>query len=71
MRLYDIIEITFFFICVPQLARIQTDSVADTLKKLYPDVHLEIGEEVLHAIICMNSIYIVFVVSFNQIHRFV
>ncbi|KAI2664688.1 Porphobilinogen deaminase [Labeo rohita] len=25
-----------------QLARIQTDSVADTLKELYPDVHLEI-----------------------------
>uniref|UniRef100_A0A672IDD5 Porphobilinogen deaminase n=1 Tax=Salarias fasciatus TaxID=181472 RepID=A0A672IDD5_SALFA len=27
-----------------QLARIQTDSVADKLKELYPDVHLEIGE---------------------------
>uniref|UniRef100_A0A8C6LUF9 Porphobilinogen deaminase n=1 Tax=Nothobranchius furzeri TaxID=105023 RepID=A0A8C6LUF9_NOTFU len=27
-----------------QLARIQTDSVADRLKELYPDVHLEIGE---------------------------
>uniref|UniRef100_A0A3Q2CR38 Porphobilinogen deaminase N-terminal domain-containing protein n=1 Tax=Cyprinodon variegatus TaxID=28743 RepID=A0A3Q2CR38_CYPVA len=25
-----------------QLARIQTDSVADRLKELYPDVHLEI-----------------------------
>ncbi|XP_058490225.1 porphobilinogen deaminase-like isoform X1 [Solea solea] len=25
-----------------QLARIQTDSVADTLKELYPDIHLEI-----------------------------
>lgn len=74
VRLYDIDEIAFFFMCVPQLARIQTDSVADTLKELYPDVHLEIGEEVLHAIICINSIYInciVFVVSFNQMHRFV
>uniref|UniRef100_A0A3B5QNM9 hydroxymethylbilane synthase n=2 Tax=Xiphophorus TaxID=8082 RepID=A0A3B5QNM9_XIPMA len=28
-----------------QLARIQTDSVADKLKELYPDVHLEIGEQ--------------------------
>uniref|UniRef100_A0A8C7HA13 hydroxymethylbilane synthase n=1 Tax=Oncorhynchus kisutch TaxID=8019 RepID=A0A8C7HA13_ONCKI len=27
-----------------QLARIQTDSVAEKLKRLYPDVHLEIGE---------------------------
>lgn len=27
-----------------QLARIQTDSVADKLKELYPDIHLEIGE---------------------------
>uniref|UniRef100_A0AAQ6A0V5 hydroxymethylbilane synthase n=1 Tax=Amphiprion ocellaris TaxID=80972 RepID=A0AAQ6A0V5_AMPOC len=27
-----------------QLARIQTDSVADRLKELYPDIHLEIGE---------------------------
>lgn len=27
-----------------QLARIQTDSVADTLKERYPDIHLEIGE---------------------------
>uniref|UniRef100_A0A3P9D071 Porphobilinogen deaminase N-terminal domain-containing protein n=1 Tax=Maylandia zebra TaxID=106582 RepID=A0A3P9D071_9CICH len=25
-----------------QLARIQTDSVAETLKELYPDIHLEI-----------------------------
>uniref|UniRef100_A0A7N9AN84 Hydroxymethylbilane synthase n=1 Tax=Mastacembelus armatus TaxID=205130 RepID=A0A7N9AN84_9TELE len=25
-----------------QLARIQTDSVADKLKELYPDIHLEI-----------------------------
>lgn len=31
--------------CVPlfQLARIQTDSVAEKLKELYPDVHSEIG----------------------------
>uniref|UniRef100_A0A3B3Z4F6 hydroxymethylbilane synthase n=1 Tax=Poecilia mexicana TaxID=48701 RepID=A0A3B3Z4F6_9TELE len=28
-----------------QLARIQTDSVADKLKELYPDFHLEIGEQ--------------------------
>lgn len=27
-----------------QLARIQTDSVAEKLKELYPDIHLEIGE---------------------------
>ena len=27
-----------------QLARIQTDSVADKLKELFPDIHLEIGE---------------------------
>lgn len=31
-------------VCVSQLARIQTDSVASTLKELYPDVHLEIGK---------------------------
>lgn len=33
--------------CVPlfQLARIQTDSVAEKLKELYPDVHSEIGED--------------------------
>uniref|UniRef100_A0A673KW93 hydroxymethylbilane synthase n=1 Tax=Sinocyclocheilus rhinocerous TaxID=307959 RepID=A0A673KW93_9TELE len=41
-----------------QLARIQTDSVAGRLKELYPDVHLEIGEDILPAIICMNSLYI-------------
>lgn len=28
----------------PQLARIQTDSIADKLKDLYPDIQLEIGE---------------------------
>lgn len=28
-----------------QLARIQTDSVAETLKELYPDIHLEIGKK--------------------------
>lgn len=27
-----------------QLARIQTDSVAEKVKELYPDVHLEIGK---------------------------
>lgn len=60
-------------VCVSQLARIQTDSVAGRLRELYPDVHLEIGEDILPAIICMNSLYInciVFVVSFNQMHRF-
>lgn len=31
-------------VLVSQLARIQTDSVADTLKELYSDIHLEIGE---------------------------
>uniref|UniRef100_A0A3Q1EG31 hydroxymethylbilane synthase n=1 Tax=Acanthochromis polyacanthus TaxID=80966 RepID=A0A3Q1EG31_9TELE len=31
-------------VLVLQLARIQTDSVADKLKELYPDIHLEIGE---------------------------
>ena len=30
-----------------QLARIQTDYVAEKLKTLYPDVHLEIGEKKL------------------------
>uniref|UniRef100_A0A9J7ZKI8 hydroxymethylbilane synthase n=2 Tax=Cyprinus carpio TaxID=7962 RepID=A0A9J7ZKI8_CYPCA len=52
-----------------QLARIQTDSVAGRLRELYPDVHLEIGEDILPAIVCMNSLYInciVIVVSFNQ-----
>lgn len=29
---------------VLQLARIQTDSVAEKLKELYPDIHVEIGE---------------------------
>lgn len=61
-------------VCVSQLARIQTDSVAGTLKELYPDIHLEIGENILPAINCMNCLYInciVFIVSFNQMHRFV
>lgn len=31
-------------LCIFQLARIQTDSVAEKLKELYPDIHLEIGE---------------------------
>jgi len=31
-------------VCVSQLARIQTDSVAGRLKELYPEVHLEIGK---------------------------
>lgn len=31
-------------VVVSQLARIQTDSVAEKLKELYPDVRLEIGE---------------------------
>lgn len=31
-------------VCVSQLARIQTDSVASRLKEIYPDVHLEIGK---------------------------
>ncbi len=60
-------------VCVSQLARIQTDSVADRLKELYPDVHLEIGEDILPAINCMNYLYInciAFLVSFNQMHRF-
>lgn len=35
--------------CVPlfQLARIQTDSVAEKLKELYPDVHSEISKDCL------------------------
>lgn len=33
-----------YCVCVSQLARIQTDSVASRLKELYPDVHLEIGK---------------------------
>lgn len=32
-------------VVVSQLARIQTDSVAEKLKELYPDVRLEIGEK--------------------------
>lgn len=32
------------FVVLPQLARIQTDSVAEKLKELYPDISLEIGE---------------------------
>lgn len=37
-------EIFTHFFLLSQLARIQTDSVAEKLKELYPDIHLEIGE---------------------------
>uniref|UniRef100_A0A3Q4G4X9 hydroxymethylbilane synthase n=1 Tax=Neolamprologus brichardi TaxID=32507 RepID=A0A3Q4G4X9_NEOBR len=37
-----------------QLARIQTDSVAETLKELYPDIHLEIGKKLMG--ICLLQI---------------
>ena len=33
-----------------KLARIQTDSVAEKLKELYPDVLLEIGKPVAHRV---------------------
>ncbi len=60
-------------VCVSQLARIQTDSVAGRLKELYPDVQLEIGEDIMPAINCMNYLYInciIFILYFNQMHRF-
>lgn len=37
-------EIFTQFVLLSQLARIQTDSVAEKLKELYADIHLEIGE---------------------------
>lgn len=39
-----------------QLARIQTDSVADKLKDLYPDIQLEIGEDSAKSLNCFGFV---------------
>lgn len=46
-------EIFTHFVLLSQLARIQTDSVAEKLKELYPDVHLEIGENEPFFLFCI------------------
>lgn len=45
-------DIFTHFVLLSQLARIQTDSVAEKLKELYPDVQLEIGEKEPFYLVC-------------------
>jgi len=58
-----------FLLLCPQLARIQTDSVAEQLKELFPHIALEIG--VLLHLYALNMNHFIFIQSKYELYYYI